>query len=1340
MKKKTGIIVAGCLGVLLLVGVLLTVLLNKEEAYWNIRVQETTGTTLVTREETEELNAYNGMLLQNGDYVKVSEASNMVMKLDADKYVYAEEKTRFAVEAEGKEKDGKLVVHLEDGAALIEIAKKLSEKEAFEVHTPNSTMAVRGTVFYVSCHKDENGDTVTEVSVFDGKVEVFGGESEDVVLEPGMKATYTGEEKTEPTVEEIILDELPEETIRRLIGIETETYYKREQYEAVLATPTPEPTATSTPIPEPTATSTPTPEPTATSTPTPEPTATSTPTPEPAATSTPTPEPTATSTPTPEPTATSTPTPTNTPTPLPTIAISVLTSNKSDLKYEMAMNGLILTTKDNPDSEDEEDRLHGAVNYNGEEVIPHIYNSYYNMGEEGYLILYKEEDNLAHAYDKNGKLILEIESPQQIKVTGHTLVYTSGYELYVYDLLERETLYSRDTNFSLAVKMRDNLIYNLDYNESMVFCAELNPETKEVTQKADNFEVSYAFGTLEDKAYVYPNSKGFHSGYATVYFFKCTGSESNTWRYNRAGLMSADGEQFLFDIKEFYQHIGAGETAVMDYSGTGSPGGYLGNIGQCFVVWVTEGDKTTEYLMDFSKAKYKTRATDVLDHDGNVVFVYEEKLVSNFNEVIVASYDSIALNESGYFVAMKDEKAYYIDKEGNVFGEYKDASSFSHGYAAVLYEDGNAYIINDKFQVVSEAYAADHIETSAGNAVIIQNGEENSIILLPIAITEYPETEFVAWEDAGLVDHVMDWQDAALEETMRDILGIYDREVMLSDVWEITELDLGYCEATNITALSELKNIRSFRLYYAGLEDYSPLSELTNLRVLNLAYSDVKNIDFIRNLKELRELYIGQESTMRITYYYPHNDEVTVTDYTPLCDTKKLKKLSIAFIDTRGTNFADVIGKVTSLTELNLADTHMSDISGLKELTNLTFLDLTGTEITDISALGSLQKLEALLLGPDAAAEWEMELGLAWNELEDITPLRKLVNLRELYLNCCSVKTSLDVLETLKKLEVLQLPQYYSGDCFENYDILASLPNLREVGLHYADAKGLAQLAKLPRVGRIYVFMEYSYRLENNGILVKDGAIYSGDMKNLFGFVDDFAETSYIMPDSIEFLSVDPFMNATSLTSLTLSSAFYRKSITLRRCCPNLTEILVAEGNPYMSAENGVLMNADKTRIYDVAGGIEHLIIPESIESADTPWSGLKKLVKLTVLSDNVELEYFNGLTCLKEFVIGDAVTQYSAEGPLLFNKDKTTLLYVAPGAEEVIVPEGVTTIGQDTFKACENIKKITIPESVTQIGNSYSWYYYWGNQDVTVVVPEGSYAEEYMQEFWNEGIKYEVQ
>ena len=53
-------------------------------------------------------------------------------------------------------------------------------------------------------------------------------------------------------------------------------------------------------------------------------------------------------------------------------------------------------------------------------------------------------------------------------------------------------------------------------------------------------------------------------------------------------------------------------------------------------------------------------------------------------------------------------------------------------------------------------------------------------------------------EAENVTDHVMVWNDEYLEAAMREVTGITDRDIMLSDVEDIRELDLSEKEISNL--------------------------------------------------------------------------------------------------------------------------------------------------------------------------------------------------------------------------------------------------------------------------------------------------------------------------------------------------------------------------------------------------------------------------------------------------------------------------------------------------------------------------------------------------------------
>ena len=62
---------------------------------------------------------------------------------------------------------------------------------------------------------------------------------------------------------------------------------------------------------------------------------------------------------------------------------------------------------------------------------------------------------------------------------------------------------------------------------------------------------------------------------------------------------------------------------------------------------------------------------------------------------------------------------------------------------------------------------------------------------------------------------------------------------------------------------------------------------------------------------------------------------------------------------------------------------------------------------------------------------------------------------------------------------------------------------------------------------------------------------------------------------------------------------------------------------------------------------------------------------------------------------------------------------------EKIILPESVTSIGQNAFAFCTNLLEVTIPGSVTSIDSSA----FFECPNVKIKAPAGSYAETYAKE-----------
>ena len=168
MKSKKGLLIGGIIGGVALVGAIVAILIiflgKKEDTYRVIKVMKAEGHSYVTRGDITDLEAYEGMALQSGDSIHVDGNSSLVLMLDDDKLAYVEQNSDFSLIAEGTGKASKTRIELTKGALTCEIRNELSGESSYEVNTPNSTMAVRGTSFRVEVTNVETIKKVLESS------------------------------------------------------------------------------------------------------------------------------------------------------------------------------------------------------------------------------------------------------------------------------------------------------------------------------------------------------------------------------------------------------------------------------------------------------------------------------------------------------------------------------------------------------------------------------------------------------------------------------------------------------------------------------------------------------------------------------------------------------------------------------------------------------------------------------------------------------------------------------------------------------------------------------------------------------------------------------------------------------------------------------------------------------------------------------------------------------------------------------------------------------------------------------------------------------------------------
>ncbi|NOU20112.1 MAG: hypothetical protein HOO91_21355 [Bacteroidales bacterium] len=235
----------------------------------------------------------------------------------------------------------------------------------------------------------------------------------------------------------------------------------------------------------------------------------------------------------------------------------------------------------------------------------------------------------------------------------------------------------------------------------------------------------------------------------------------------------------------------------------------------------------------------------------------------------------------------------------------------------------------------------------------------------------------------------------------------------ISEFQHLKELQLRNMSLNDISFIQEFKELTMLDLSNnEQIRDYSFLKKLKNLTVLDLRGNNLKDVSFLSELEGLKALYLSDSK---------------ILDYSFL---KKFKKLSILCL--RGNMLSDIsfLKDLKELDTLYLTNnSQIKDYSFLKELKKLTKIYLNANDLTEISFLKELK--------------WLTDIDLCNNKLSDISPLIEIDSLNSLYLG----KNNLNNVSFLRKLKGLSGLNLNFNKQIDDYSFLRDLEHLNFLDL-----------------------------------------------------------------------------------------------------------------------------------------------------------------------------------------------------------------------------------------------------------------------------------------------------
>ena len=249
-------------------------------------------------------------------------------------------------------------------------------------------------------------------------------------------------------------------------------------------------------------------------------------------------------------------------------------------------------------------------------------------------------------------------------------------------------------------------------------------------------------------------------------------------------------------------------------------------------------------------------------------------------------------------------------------------------------------------------------------------------------------------------------------------------------------------------------------------------------------------------------------------------------------------------------------------------------------------------------------------------------------------------------------------------------------------------------------------------------------------ITIPNSVTYIGD--RTFRWCESLEDIT--IPSSVTYIGDEAFSGCKSLEDITIPSSVTYIGDGAFSGCESLQDITIPSSVTYIGDEfssckslQNITIPNSVTSIGDKAfrwcESLQSVTIPNSVTSiGDEAFSGCESLQSVTIPNSVTKIgDYaFEQCVSLQSITIPNSVknignhafrgcnicfficnsTYFQNDDVCLFNKNKTAIVSRIKDCVNYIIPNSVTSIGDEAFSGCESLQSITIPNSVTSIGD----------------------------------------
>ena len=256
-----------------------------------------------------------------------------------------------------------------------------------------------------------------------------------------------------------------------------------------------------------------------------------------------------------------------------------------------------------------------------------------------------------------------------------------------------------------------------------------------------------------------------------------------------------------------------------------------------------------------------------------------------------------------------------------------------------------------------------------------------------------------------------------------------------------------------------------------------------------------------------------------------------------------------------------------------------------------------------------------------------------------------------------------------------------------------------------------------PNAFKLSGFNKIEVDKNNSNYTSINGVLFSKDKTVLFAYPKENSATSYIIPDGVKIIKSTAFMGASNLNNIVIpdgvttikENAFYLWSNLKNVSIPTSVKSIGRDAFDFSvcsKVNNGYyisncLIGADN----EINGNFT--IKDGTRLVADSALRGIENLESITIpasveIIGDCALLNFSIDGKLKSITVSKANKNFSSENGVLFNKNKTELIYYPFGKEDTIytVPSTVTKLAKVSFNDCK-LSKLNLPDNLKYIDES---------------------------------------